>query len=472
MSAAPAHESSVQKLVRPVEPTVLAGQDFFELRPTDLFLTFRVETAIVVPGALNMTRVRDAVACALSLYPLYAGRLARRGEQWLVHLNNAGVYVDFVESDADKAVPIDAIVQHPFALANLIDHCFWDDGREDQPLLRITVTEFTRTGEWSFATSSPHLVGDGYIVYTFLRTVSQMYQGLEPLELVEYLRPPLSALSLDAPPVDMDTPWLDVFYPYGTLQPHQHPVNGTPTERIDFRMTAEQIIQLKAGVILSGSDTLREQLAKISAQDALAATLAAAMTESAPDAPPIRTVTTHINFRGAVGVPLTSACNALVQAVAHTPSESPSDVAPFALAIRKSLLDIRNPANLPAIISKTGARFVEAARTKHYTDFSSAPGALNINSTRPFAWTSAHFGYPGRARFFHTCSDAPRYVKIFTPNPTRTVDAAGQESWKDWKGGAEVTFFIEPRYRGAFIDSFSAKARELGVEGDIEFFQQ
>lgn len=288
---------------------------------------------------------------------------------------------------------------------------------------------------------------------------------LEPFERPVYDRPPFPKTLL-AEGEEVDTPWLDVTYPVGTRQAHHHPETGTPTVRVDFRLSSDQVAQLKKGVLALTNDD--PSFARLSAQDALAATLAVVITEAAPDAPAIRTVTTHINFRGVADVAPTSAGNALVQAVAHLPESSAStDIPTLALSIRRSLLSSRDTTTLGKLLVKTSARFAEAARNTHYTDFSSAPGALNINSTRPYNWTSAHFGYPGQARFFHTCSDAPRYVKMFTPNPTRQADG----SWRDWAGGAEVMFYIEPRYRGPFIKAFEAKVYALGVQGEVEWME-
>ena len=55
-----------------------------------------------------------------------------------------------------------------------------------------------------------------------------------------------------------------------------------------------------------------------------------------------------------------------------------------------------------------------------------------------FDWTSAHFGYSSKTRFFHTILEEPRWVKIVQPNPTLASDG----SWAQHSGSAEVTLYI------------------------------
>ena len=82
-----------------------------------------------------------------------------------------------------------------------------------------------------------------------------------------------------------------------------------------------------------------------------------------------------------------------------------------------------------------------------------------------FDWTSAHFGYPGKTRFFHTLLDEPRYVKMFQPNPTRLPDG----TWQTHPGDIEIAFYVHREIVPAFVESFSSEAHALGVQGDIEF---
>lgn len=82
-----------------------------------------------------------------------------------------------------------------------------------------------------------------------------------------------------------------------------------------------------------------------------------------------------------------------------------------------------------------------------------------------FDWTSAHFGYPGQTRFFHTLLDEPRYVKMFQPNPKKLPDG----TWTTRPGDLEMSFYVYKEVKDAFVEIYQTEARSLGVLGDIEF---
>ena len=83
-----------------------------------------------------------------------------------------------------------------------------------------------------------------------------------------------------------------------------------------------------------------------------------------------------------------------------------------------------------------------------------------------FDWTSAHFGFPGQTRFYHTILDEPRFVKMFQPNPTRLPNGTWQVRPKD---DVEIVFYIHKEFRGTFMDLFAAQARHLGMSGEVEW---
>lgn len=83
-----------------------------------------------------------------------------------------------------------------------------------------------------------------------------------------------------------------------------------------------------------------------------------------------------------------------------------------------------------------------------------------------FDWTSAHFGYPGRTRFFHTVLDGPRYVKFFEPNPVFQQDG----TWKSRCGDVEITLHVDDYVHTQFKKMLLEELQRLGVSGDIELF--
>jgi hypothetical protein len=84
-----------------------------------------------------------------------------------------------------------------------------------------------------------------------------------------------------------------------------------------------------------------------------------------------------------------------------------------------------------------------------------------------FDWTSAHFGYPGMARFFHTSPSFSRYIKIFRANPAQQPDG----SWVDRSNDVECTLYIPRFARSAFQRIMQEAIEALGVTGDVEWIE-
>ncbi|EJD45496.1 hypothetical protein AURDEDRAFT_165359 [Auricularia subglabra TFB-10046 SS5] len=460
-------------VLRAVTPGVLSSREFYELPPTDLLLCVPLETAIVVPGPIDISRLKSALQSALSYFPLFAGRLERCGNAWRVHLNNKGALFDACvsSSPAPPVAPDAPVVQAPFNLVRHLDHASLS-GTSDSPLLRVTLT-LGPDSRWSVVGfSAAHVAGDGWIAAAFMRAVSRLYLGLdlEPDQHICYdyrLPAPIASHPDDTIP----TPWVDNFLHMSIAERKERPA----TIRIDLRMSAAQLSELRDGVMaLRPVDDLYLRLSK---QDCLISVLGLALSRALNSfgEVPISRATVAFNYRGVGSVPPTLAGNVLVQAVADVPPHISSDATapmlPYAYAlaasIRRAFRLCRDPQYTLANAAICGKKFARAATTTPpmLLDFAPRPGVLNVNSSRPFAWTSAHFGFKGQARFFHTTSDAPRYAKIFTPNPTPLPDG----SWRTNDGGAEVVLYVEPHLRSSFVQGLSAVVRELGVQGEVEF---
>ncbi|EJD45495.1 hypothetical protein AURDEDRAFT_184740 [Auricularia subglabra TFB-10046 SS5] len=455
-------------IVRAEEPTVLGSQEFYNLRPTDLFLPFSVDTAIVVLGPIDPERLKHALARALSLFPLYAGRLERVGDSWRVRLTNDGALFHVRQSqEATPPIGPDApVVLAPFNLTLQINHWNLYSGKSEEALLRLTLTLGTNWSVVGF--SGSHVVGDGYGVALFMRAVSRLYQNLQPEDDIAYSYPP-NPETVPAE-IEIETPWLDRYLPLPSAT--KSSTNSHPkTLRIDLRLSTSQLTQIRKAILALGP--AEPGAVSLSLQDCLVSALTVALNRvhAEHNEPLITRATTIVNYRGVEPVPRVAACNALIQAVADLPStstpSSPSFAYDLATSIRRSLLLSRNPEHVQATVAVNGNKFAAPANATPQLslDFSSVSGALNVNSTRPFDWTKAHFGYEGQARFFHTCSDAARYIKIFTPNPTLLPDG----TWKSNQGAAEVVFYLEPHLREPFMHEFVNVMRDFGVEGGPEY---
>ena len=134
-----------------------------------------------MPGPIDLPSFEGALGRTLSAFPLYAGHIRRPaavGGKWQVgvlfsssdgfalkprapkvSLCNHGVQVFVEESEAERTVPIDTIIQAPFMLSKkLAVHKYWQPDSQE-PLLRVTLTRFVKTGDTSIGFSASHAVG-------------------------------------------------------------------------------------------------------------------------------------------------------------------------------------------------------------------------------------------------------------------------------------------------------------------------
>jgi hypothetical protein len=192
-----------------------------------------------------------------------------------------------------------------------------------------------------------------------------------------------------------------------------------------------------------------------------------------------------VQSRGVAPRPANSAGNGLIWVVTDAAEEYEKEtVHTIAKRVRRSLLKARDPSFAAAYGALNAEKALAAINAELAQDFIPRSGNMVVNSswrycllfrchrnflTEPllsprYDWTSAHFGYPGQTRFFHTLLDEPRYVKIFQPNPTRMPDG----TWETHPGDAEVTFYLHREVWAAFLEIFKTEARALGVSGEIE----
>ncbi|GJE85404.1 hypothetical protein PsYK624_014830 [Phanerochaete sordida] len=452
--------------VKAREPTVLHGQSHYVLRPEDLLIGFKVDTAHVVPGDIDIDRFNEALAKTLQANPIHAGRVVRPRnpkDSWTVSLGNQGVPVIVMESDAETEVPANTIIQNPFTFTQPVKYMKYLDFNNDEPLLKATIIRFRKTGSTSIGLSSSHLIGDGFVVLAFLRLLSQHYQGLEPLD------PPLSYTAPPRYPFNAadydDIPCQDYkyLYPLRGVPPHAEPGRQKPV-RVDIRLQAEQITQLHKGVLAQCPEPSPPILSR---QDVLAALIAYCLSKTDPEAPPIQHISNVVMTRGIPPRSKNSAGNAIMWAVTKAAEDFDKEtIFSIALRIRESLIQCRDPAYAAAYDAAHEPLAIQAINAELAQDFVQRPGYMVVNSTWRFDWTSAHFGFPGQTRFYHTILDEPQFLKMFHPNPTRLPDGSWEARPKD---DIEIVFYIHKELQVAFMDFFTRQVRNLGMSGDVEW---
>jgi hypothetical protein len=241
-----------------------------------------------------------------------------------------------------------------------------------------------------------------------MRTVSQIYQDLEsPAVGLNYEVP----LYPEIPPGVIErilNPLLSNPYPIGTTPAHLDPSRSTAAVRVDFRLSASQLSELRAGVLASAPLATDAASPRISSQDALVAVIAATITEVDKEAPPISRILTIFNvssccflhscrsrthmlqFRGVGLHPTNAAGNALINPFAEVDTAQANDMYALASSVRQSLLACKNADYVDACMVASGNKFQAAAENNHGLDFTPEPGLLSVNSTRPLVPLSFH----------------------------------------------------------------------------------
>lgn len=170
----------------------------------------------------------------------------------------------------------------------------------------------------------------------------------------------------------------------------------------------------------------------------------------------------------------------MTDAVEDFDKETPFTIA---LRIRNAIARCRDPGYAAAFEAVHAKKALDAINADLAQDFVQRPGYMVVNSTWRYAiicprlyishvlasrfdWTSAHFGFPGQVRFFHTVLDEPRYVKMFQPNPAQLPDGTWAKRSKD---DIEITFYVYKELQEVFKNIFTAQVQALDMSGEIEW---
>lgn len=466
-------------IVQAEEPTCLGSEEYYDLLPTDLFLTERILATIVVPGSIDAHRLKVATAHALSRYPLFAGRLVKQvvgkdTPKWRIRLSNDGAYFRVVDSDALKIVPMDAVGQMVPWMVDNRDEAL-EDSSANRALLRITLTRFTKIGETALTFSCAHAAADGWASYKFIHTVSEKYQDINvPTTTFTHERPPQPTITPNSgAQLWTLSPGRVGPYAVGVFPSDTPPRSDeAPVRRFDFRFTASQLAQLRNAVQEMPPHN-SEEILRLSAQDALVAVVTASHNLADTSGPKIQCIYTIFNHRGVDPWPKNVTGNAIVNPLVELEPEtedSPmTNLYSVASAVRRSLIRCRDPEHIAAHVAAYGNIMKATADRGGYIGYMSYPGILVVNSMRRLDWTSAHFGFPGQARFYQTMPHmSPRYLKLFSPNPTILADGTTISN----EGGVEGMFYIRPALHGPFARALQQVTKELGMDGEVEFVIQ
>ncbi|KAF9647752.1 hypothetical protein BDM02DRAFT_2523331 [Thelephora ganbajun] len=463
------------------EPTAFSHKEYHEISSTNLLLSSVVPTVHVIPEILDVERFNVALSKALSSFPHLAGRLVRPDTPdapWKIRLTNSEVPVSLIDSDADEIVPTDLTVQtplrfvEPLNVAGIVN----TEGESDEPLFRLTVTRFTKLNSTSIGACNSHALFDGFGLLIFLKLLSRLYQGLEPIDPPPHYEPEAIKFTEQSETPSAALKIYDLSVPPPWEQPERKAM-----EFVAFQLTAAQLTEIHNSVT-KGVEHLR-----ISRVDTVVGLLARCLSEVEPESKPIDTITYVINVCASVGGSFAAIQlillqhrgmgiypeNAVVNAIIWLSAgfELPKDVDPrdgvlaCATEIRKLLERLKNPEFVKDMAADVAKIQSQVAWDKKGQDLAAArEGSLMVNNLWKFDWTSPDFGHPGKVRFYHGHPPGSRYVKISAPNP-KCVDG----TWVSREGDMETTFYVPPNQKKRFEESFERYAKSLGMSGSVEF---
>ncbi|KAF8191967.1 hypothetical protein K438DRAFT_1970332 [Mycena galopus ATCC 62051] len=454
-----------ESLVTPDGPTFLDGILELPIDGLDVF-GYNAANSYIIPELIDIERFKSALAKTLTFFPLYAARVScgeNGGIPWNLTLPPKGIPLTVAVREETKIVPIEAIVQNPLRFVPPLRRVVLDPMA---PLATILLTTFPNLGVTSVGITRWHPIGSDYVASRFIRALSKFYIG----DLFDEPTPVYKAARTYLPPPDrsclegINTFAVEAYYPRGSTHPQFDP-SQLRNVRLDFRLSAKQVGQLHDAIHALGGETA----SFLSLQDCIVALIAVATNAADPANPPIHTIDTILDVRGAAGIPQELSFNGFT----FTPTDrivpaDGNDYYAYAAAVRKSIMRGRTAEFLAAITDLQAERAEKATNRGEVMDLASPPGHMLCNSTlrldevmRP----DTHFGHPGKTRSYVATVPFVRHLKLARPNPLVSPDG----TWTSRLDVTEVTLYFQPSVRGQFIEEINHRLQALDIEGPVEW---
>jgi hypothetical protein len=172
-----------------VSPSPPTGHDRrIDLAGMDLWLSVCIDNVFVYPEEIKVDQLREALGQTLSLWRLVTGGIVIEDDrQYTIEM-------------CDNPIPIMLVVNHDLAEWPLNSNVIVDAGDErfltfidqvqvtrsfapsdDEPLVRLKLTQIVQSDEWVLGISWYHPLGDAAACLQFSKTLSHFYQRMEPI---------------------------------------------------------------------------------------------------------------------------------------------------------------------------------------------------------------------------------------------------------------------------------------------------
>ncbi|KIY63160.1 hypothetical protein CYLTODRAFT_458368 [Cylindrobasidium torrendii FP15055 ss-10] len=450
---------------------------------------YNAANSYIIPELVNVDRFKAAVARTLTIFPLYAARVSCGGDggvPWKITLPPKGIPLTISVSQETKIAPTDTIVQKPLRFLPPLNarQIVLDP---EAPLAAILLTMFPKVGATSIGITRWHPIGSDYVANRFISALSKAYQGLA----LDVPHPVYKAARSYLPAPDstylkgVDTLAVKAYYPANSTHPQLDP-SQPPNVRLDFRLSAKQTQQLHDSILALGG----ESPSFLTLQDCIVAFIVVATNAADSSNPPIHTIDTILDVRGAASIPSELSFNGFTFAPNRVTPRDWDDYYAYAAAVRKSIMRGRDPNFLAALTDlqarsrgdkQRGDNGLGQSTRTHDMQLDAPVRALiflvlllsivfksfipTVHSLDEVMRPSIHFGHPGNTQSYVGTVPFRRHLKLPRPNPF--LDESGE--WVGRLDVTEVTLFFKASVRDSFVKEVNSRMKALGVEGDVKW---
>ena len=418
-----------------------------ELAGLDLSIIPRIDNIFVYPAALGIDRFKDALSRTISLCPLVAGRfLAFNGSDYAIEMSDNGIPLTYTEDTELAKWPLNDNVVVDISqntLAPFIDGVQTINlltNPAEEPLVRLKITRIVQSDEWILGTSWAHILGDAESNLVFLRTISHLYQQMEPVkplpifyrrlwqqeEADQSLSPIMKELINAKPFEDV----LKSFYS-----------TDSTDEQVNLHFSGKHLLTLRE---LAGGDN-------ITIQDALTSYLIIVLNTRCFKHDAERRILqteTAINFRGvSEAIASIGLISNAVLVLSSENFDNPFSLKSIAQTIRRSIIRSRDSEFLTRCIATADELWRKNVRENRLLNLGPFPHSMTVNSNYRYDWAAlVDFGYTDKCRF-HTLWTTRFYCRVFRLNPIKN----GDEWLPRDHHGAEVAFRITKDIKDQFM---------------------
>lgn len=441
-------------LIYPSSPT--GKNNRIELAGIDLWILPRIDNIFVYPSKLDIDRIKEALAHALSLYPLVAGRfLLRNVNEYVIEMVDNGIPFSFVENDQ-----LDRWLLHQNVLVDSVDsdvQIFLDPVATeklmivedvDEPLFRMKLTHLVKSDEWILGISWAHVLGDACACIQFLHTFSRFYQGLPSLEPMPVFERRLwHEKEIDPTYLPMMKHLTESLTIEDILERSQE--EKLTHEQINLHFHDEDLLQLRQ-LVNESTLTIHDLLISY-----IIITLNRFCLETNEDL--IQHTNIIINYRGVSDsiAPTNLIANCTLRMISEDFID-PYSLSSVARSIRQSIIRSRDPIFLQELLPTADHLMRQLASENRQVNVDHFLHGIVINSNYRFDWSElVNLGFVNQCRFY-TDGSAPLFLRVFRLNPIFD----GKKYLQRDQIGAEVAFRIKKTMKETFLHAYQKDIQE------------